>query len=303
MLKPTKTDFYARARARRQVDDAIDDANRADQRARNSKNAAKRHQREANRLQNAINHNAKMIRAGTGGITLTGYTNTPAVEIAIYSNDLVAQAANIQPQLSDGLPFSLVSQKTIGLLKTLTVAQREDINLRLLARMEWIDWCQHVDVIARFGQISLEAFLNPTTANIAIRKKNLQQAFNNEARRYNEMREQAKSLIGYERDSSRRSQGELIRQQFEEDRYRFWKGKVRFIDAPGPNGVQRIPSTEDTQKANPGIRFDLHLPAGRLIQQFGINIADGKPAKAYHQRFAINQMDGIFKGKINSWFV
>lgn len=306
MFKPTPTDWTARNQARRAEADArhaSDVANHNGRVAREAKANAEFFRKDRDRLLGAINHNAKMFRAGTAGITLTGYTNTPSVELAIYRNDLVAKAKGVAPQLTDGMPFTLTSPNTLGLREKLTVAQREDINLRLLARMEWIDWCQHVDVIARFGQLSLEAFLNPTAANAAIRSRELQQAFAKEAKQYNDLREQAMNIANCEEGSRHQSMGERIRQQFEEERYRFWKGKVRFKNSNGDNGTRRVPCTDSTLKANPNIRFDLHLPAGRLLQQFGLNIATGKPGKVYHERFVINQLSGTAMGLVNGCFI
>lgn len=306
MFKPTSTDWTSRGQARRSDSDArhaTSVTNHNAQVAREAQAEANSLRKDRDRLQGAINHNAKMFRAGTEGITLTGYTNTPSVELAIYRNDLVAKAKGVAPQLTDGMPFTLTSPNTLGLREKLTVAQREDINLRLLARMEWIDWCQHVDVIARFGQLSLEAFLNPTAANAAIRSRDLQQAFAKEAKQYNDLREQAMNIANCEEGSRHQSMGERIRQQFEEERYRFWKGKVRFKDFNIEGGIRRFPCTDSTLKANPGTRFDLHLPAGRLLQQFGINIATGKPGKVYHERFAINQFAGTANWLVNGCFL
>lgn len=60
--------------------------------------------------------------------------------------------------------------------------------------------------------------------------------------------------------------------------------------------------TPETHKNNPAQRFDLHLPAGRLARDFGINIETGTKADCYRKDSAATIIVGYGQSNGYSWF-
>lgn len=232
-----------------------------------------------------IEYNAEANIYGSTGMTWSGYTNAPYHELRLYMMQMVAEITGNQlAGLQMPYGYWPVRQNSLA---SLTDAQRKEINLRLLCRMEWIDYGLHSSVMAKFGAMLVEALLSPTKENAHLRTRGLNEAFVKEQKAYNAICEQAQDV----------TQGERVRAEFEAERYAFWKGKLRYsyID----NKFQ--PSAIQTRKAIPDIRTDLHLPAGRLARDFGINIATGKPATCYSEWLATGVQSGSRDAKMATW--
>lgn len=240
---------------------------------------------------NLINENADANRLASGGNTVAGYTNNLAQEMMLLRNDLVhGYAGHLGGNPGLAMPFGYSHGRHKALM-SLTQEQRREINLRLMCRAEWYDWCMHVEVMSKFGMHVTAAFLNPAPHNAHIRNRDLLERYQHESERYHRLRDRAKTL----------AEGEALRNQFEQERYQFWKPRIRYGNNPTSNCP--FPSTEETRKAWPDIRFDLHLPAGRLAQAFGVNIETGEKARVYRERTAGAILGGNLDRPASAWYV
>lgn len=220
------------------------------------------------------NENAVANRLASEGNTVAGYTNNLAQEMMLLRNDLAQKfAGGKDGHTAYSLPFGWAPGRK-ECLGRLSQAQRKEINLRLMCRAEWYDWCMHADVMAKFGAMMVAAFLSPTEGNKHLRDRALAERFTEESRAYHEARDRAMNT----------DHGVDMRREFEEERYRYWLPLIRYgYDA---QNNRPFPSSDETLKTWPTIRFDLHLPAGRLAKEFGVNIATGEKAHCFREVLA-----------------
>jgi hypothetical protein len=147
---------------------------------------------------------------------------------------------------------------------------RKYINLRMMCRAEWYDWCLHIDVLAKASQAVVKAMMDPTKENAVLRSRSYLNDLDAEITAYHALRDQAMDV----------TTGVAIRDAFEAERVEFWNDKIRFYTNV-ENRNCPVPNTELTAKDNPGIRFDLHLPAGRLTKKWGVDIITGKKSEYF----------------------
>jgi hypothetical protein len=188
----------------------------------------------------------------TQGITVSGYTNNPAHELEIC----IAEQLNITDLITD--PHEYTNARA-DIIKTLTPEQKKTINLKLLCRMEWIDWCLHADVLAKFGAEVTDAFINPTETNKLLRNKKMLSFYTKASKEYHALRELAMDPVT----------GEGVRAEFEDKRFNFWKDKIQY--KYWDDGVI-CPNTDLTLAKHPDISLDSHLIAGQIAELFEINI-------------------------------
>ncbi len=249
-----------------------------------------------NSLVNKYNHAINLLRdaneagqVASRGVAVAGYTNNMALELLMLRFELMAGLSDGNMSYA-GLPFGN-HQHRVEQAKQITLDQRKFINLRLLCRMEWYDWCLHNDVMAKFGAMVMAALLNPTPENAHLRGRRLLEAFGKESREYHALRDRA---MNYE-------ESEAIRDAFEEERYNYWNGRIAF-GVQEDNNNAPYPSPTETRKRHPDQRFDLHLPAGRLARDFGINIETGAKADCYRKGSAASMLVGYGQANGGAWF-
>lgn len=214
--------------------------------------------------------NAHDNRLASQGNTVAGYTNNLAQELNIFKGELLHHFyTNAHPDTKLALPTGY-NPKRAEAYGQMSMEHRKYINLRVMCRAEWYDWCLHVDVLAKASQAVVNAMMAPSDENTAIRNRGYLTDLKHESEMYHRMRDEAMD----------ENKGVAIRDRFETERMAFWKDKVRYyIDTEDRNIP--IPKTNLTAEANPGIHFDLHLPAGRLTKKWGIDIITGKPANCF----------------------
>lgn len=224
---------------------------------------------------NYVYENAKGNRLASEGNTVAGYTNNLAQELCILKFDLMHSFyKQSHPNTCLALPESGLPER-YETYKRMTMEHRKYINLRMMCRAEWYDWCLHIDVLAKATQAVVKAMMAPTKANEALRKRAYLDDLNREIDAYHALRDQAMDT----------TKGVAVRDRFEKERMDFWKDKIRYYVDKDDRNCPR-PRTDLTAQANPGIRFDLHLPAGRLTQKWGIDITTGKKADYFRNLHA-----------------
>lgn len=237
-------------------------------------------------LEKFVNHNDEYCRTIAKGNVVAGYTGELSQESNFLKWELVKQLTGSTRHLPDATLAGSGTPLRLTEAKSLTQEQREYINLRLLCRAEWYDWCMHVEVLSKATNLVVRAFMAPSDANKHVRSRRYVEDLNAEVDAYHAKREQAMDL----------THGESVRHAFEAERFDYWKDKVRYeIDRESNNS----PTLRSVliQQATPNVRFDLHLPAGRLTQQWGFDITSGKPAKCFRDYLAI----GINTGYEDKW--
>lgn len=272
-------DYASAARARRAENDAAETAYEWQAHARKLK-ATIRGLRED--LDNAIaerdGYRAELIHVGeiqalsAQGITLPAYTNNLAHEMYILRDELLNMPA-------PG-PFAWGKEKQKR-LAALSVAERREINMRLLCRAEWFDWCNHADVIAKFNIALLGAQMNPTEANKHLRQKDMLTYYHKACEDYFRIRDQAMEP----------ALGEKVRAAFERERYAFWKNQLRFIADKGETEATS-PSFTESKKYSPTLRPDTYLVGGKVVEKFGLHIGTLKPAKYFQEYLASYYVEG-----------
>lgn len=265
-------DYASAARARRAEDDAMENAYEWQAYANDLESTI---QRLRSNLKKAVaerdGYRAELIHVGevqalsSQGITLPAYTNNLAHEMYILRDELLNMPA-------PG-PFAWGKEKQKR-LAALSVAERREINMRLLCRAEWFDWCNHADVIAKFNTALLGAQMNPTEANKHLRQKDMLTYYHKACEDYFRIRDQAMEP----------ALGEKVRAAFERERYAFWKNQLRF----SLNGAieATYPSFTETVKIIPSLRPDTYLVGGKVVEKFGLHIGTLKPAKYYRDCLA-----------------
>lgn len=242
-------------------------------------------------LNAVINDNAAGNRLASTGITVAGFTNNLAQEMLLLRHNLVRQYAGDGNHQDIALPFGQPGNRAAAYAR-LTMQQRKEINLRLLCRAEWYDWCLHTDALAKFGALLADAFLNQSPENAHIRNRKLVEAYKEESRLYHAARERAMDV----------RYGDQERAQFEAERYHYWKGRIHYMHNPNNNNCP-VPSPTVTRQHRPGERFDLHLPAGRLARDFGVNIATGQKADCYREKSAASLLSGQADNNGTGWYI
>src|SRR5690606_28559150 len=134
------------------------------------------------------------------------------------------------------------------------------------------------------------AMLNPTPETAHLRGRRLLDAFVKESSEYHALRERA---MNYE-------ESEAVRDAFEQERFDYWNGRMVFGMSETVEG-RPFPSSAETRKLHPDQRFDLHLPAGRLARDFGINIETGEKADCYQPYTAADIEVGYGKSDATFW--
>lgn len=217
-----------------------------------------------------VHENAKGNRLASEGNTVAGYTNNLAQELCILKFDLMHEFwAHSHPNTKLALPYSGLPER-YETYKQMSMEHRKYINLRMMCRAEWYDWCMHIEVLAKASQAVVKAMMNPTPENASLRNRAYLVDLNREIDAYHDLRNRAMDV----------TQGVKLRDLFEQERMGFWKDRIRYyIDTEDRNCPR--PRTNEIREANPGIRFDLHLPAGRLTKNWGIDITTGKPARCF----------------------
>ena len=258
----------------------------------NSKAEVERHLRELqskhNTLLSVINDADEAGQVAGRGVVVAGYTNNMAMELLRLRFQLFAALTDGSWSYA-GLAFGNLPSR-VEQAKRLTPENRRYINLRLLCRMEWFDWCLHNDVMAKFGALVTNAFINPTPENAHLRGRRLLEAFGKESTEYHALRDRA---MNYE-------ESEAIRDAFEEERYNYWHSRIVF--GVNEKDGTPFPSSAETRKKNPDQRFDLHLPAGRLARDFGVNIATGEKADCFRPYTAADIVTGYGKSDASFWY-
>ncbi|UZK02445.1 hypothetical protein [Venatoribacter cucullus] len=223
------------------------------------------------------------------GVVVAGYTNNMAMELLRFRFQLMAQLTDGNWNYA-GLAFGKLSNRHAQ-AKQISFEDRQYINLRLLCRMEWFDWCLHNEVMAKFGAMVTAAMLNPTPETAKLRGRRLLDAFVKESSEYHALRERA---MNYE-------ESEAVRDAFEQERFDYWNGRIVFGMSKAVEG-RPFPSSAETRKLHPDQRFDLHLPAGRLARDFGINIATGDKADCYREGTAALIFLGYGESDGSTWY-
>ncbi len=223
------------------------------------------------------------------GVVVAGYTNNMAMELLRFRFQLLAQLTDGKWNYA-GLAFGNLSNRHAQ-AKQISFEDRQYINLRLLCRMEWFDWCLHNEVMAKFGALVTAAMLNPTPETAKLRGRRLLDAFVKESNEYHALRERA---MNYE-------ESEAVRDAFEQERFDYWNGRMVFGIQEDNNNAP-YPSPAETRKLHPDQRFDLHLPAGRLARDFGINIETGEKADCYRKSSAAAMFVGYGNSNGGTWF-
>jgi len=225
----------------------------------------------------------RLCKASTG-ITVAGFTNNPAFEIEHLIGELLGISDFV---ISDPIRYC---KRRDEIITSLTDVQKKDVNLKLLCRMEWIDWCLQVDVLAKFGAEVTNAFINPNDDNKILRNKSMLSFYTKASKEYHTLRELAMNP----------DKGESIRAQFEQGRYDFWKNKIQYKHF---EGGYVLPSSDLTIEAHPDISLDSHLIAGQIIERFEINIGTLKKGVCYRTRLAQSIPNGMQDGNIGRWYI
>ncbi len=246
-------------------------------------------QSKHNTLLSVINDADEAGQVAGRGVVVAGYTNNMAMELLRLRFQLFAALTDGSWSYA-GLAFGNLPSR-VEQAKRLTPENRRYINLRLLCRMEWFDWCLHNDVMAKFGALVTNAFINPTPENAHLRGRRLLEAFGKESTEYHALRDRA---MNYE-------ESEAIRDAFEEERYNYWHSRIVFGMSETVEG-RPFPSSAETRKKNPDQRFDLHLPAGRLARDFGVNIATGEKADCFRESTAALMFVGYGESNGSGWY-
>lgn len=239
-----------------------------------------------------VSSNNEACEAASAGIVVAGYTNNIAMELTRYRNQLIAEYTNGDDEHT-GLPFGQHPGRE-KLKSRLTIEQGKRINLRLLCRMEWFDWCLHNDVLAKYSAMMAAAIIEPTIHNIHLRNRKVLDRFSKEAREYNDLRQRAMNP----------ETSESVRNLFEANRLEYWTPRIGYEDQNLPMGRKYpYPSLAATKRRNIHQRFDLHLPAGRIARDCGINIETGKKAHYYRQDTAASTLTGHGLDKCSDFFL
>ncbi len=303
------SNYFASARANnesnranseaRRANEAVDIANENYRQANYHEAQSKKHKRNYNALlaehtlwKNYVYANAEGNRISSAGNTVAGYTNNLAHELRTLKFDLMHSFWDgSNPEAKIALPFHGLPAR-YETFKYMTMEHRKYINLRMLCRAEWYDWCMHVEVLAKAQQAVVKALMNPTKANEPLRNRKYLIDLQIETDQYNALREKAMEL----------DKGEAAREAFEAERMEFWGDKIQFyIDTNDRNCP--MPSNDLTAKANPHIHFDLHLPAGRLTLKWKMNITTGQPAVCFRKFNASDAQSGHMDWKGKSFYI
>lgn len=294
MLKPQSGAFY---QAQQDRSSALRQVGQWQNYARNLEGTlaewdawAKNAEAKISKLNDIVNENAVGNRLASTGITVAGFTNNLAQEMMLLRHDLVRKYAGDGKEQDVALPFGEPGNRAAAYGR-LTMEQRKEINLRLLCRAEWYDWCLHSDALAKFGALLADAFLDQSPANAHIRNRKLVEAYKEESRLYHAARDRAMDV----------RYGDQERAQFEAERYRHWKGRIHYRSDNDHNAP--IPSPTITRQHRPQERFDLHLPAGRLARDFGVNIATGQMADCYRELGAAAIKAGQADYNGTGWYI
>lgn len=250
----------------------------------NLANMKEGYRHERNTLVNYAKENGLKLKELSQGNTVAGYTNNIVVELLQYRQFLAAKACNIDVVAFVGMPFGVYYSskfKNVDEQRAmLSDAQRKEINLKLFCRIEWYDWCMHSDVLAKFGAILANAFLNPSKDNAHIRSRPLVEFFNEESRVYHSTRDKAMNP----------QFGNGVRNDFEKARFNYWVNRMGYNYASTEHKPP-CPATKKIHAINPEQRLDLHLPAGRIAEKFGVNIETGEKADRYRKYTAAVILD------------
>lgn len=246
----------------------------------------------AKKLEKIVKNNNEFCHKTNHGIVVAGYTGNPAHEIAVYKAQLICEHTGIS---KNGISSEMPREAFIfsPQVPRLSEAQQKELNLRLLCRMEWIDWCMHVQVMSNFAGLLAEAFLNPTDANKPMRNRAFVQGFTRENRIYHAMRTEAMDVTKSER----------VRSNFEDARYKYWVSRIGYEHSKKYNDNGYLcPTTRATRALCPTQPLDLHLPAGRLARDHGISLATGKPSAYFREELASSQPFGHDNDIMGQWF-
>jgi hypothetical protein len=224
---------------------------------------------------NYVHENAEGNRLASEGNTVAGYTNNLAQELGILKFDLMHSFyKQSHTNTCLALPYSGLPER-YETYKRMTMEHRKYINLRMMCRAEWYDWCLHIDVLSKASQAVVKAMMDPTKENAVLRSRSYLNDLDAEITAYHALRDQAMDV----------TRGVSVRDAFETERVEFWNDKIRFYIDKDDRDCP-VPKTDLTAEANPGIRFDLHLPAGRLTKKWKIDIVTGKPAEWFRNSSA-----------------
>ena len=296
MFKPGNTDYQAIAAARAhasnannlqqevyRLNDIIDDLVAENRRLKN----------KVGRLEAVVEmaeKNAHVTRETTKGNTVTGYTNNPAVDLAVYGDDLVRKYTRSSVNMpSHTLPWGTLPDKDAA-YDGLTPESIKEINLRLLCRAEWIDYCRHSMDMARFGFHVIMAFLKPSEGNAHIRNKLLLNFYAYNAQQYFKAIDKAMNP----------ETGEEARAEFEQKRYVFWQEHVRY-------GISKrnrpYPSEKAIRSAFPDLCQNRYLVGAMIANVYGVHIGTGEKATEYRKEGAGLMPSGVLSGGVNSAFL
>ena len=298
MLKPSHfQDPNAQTRAREAERDAAtyhDNYVAWKQHALEQERSAKRLAREKDGLLTRAKNAESYLRVtrdrlldASHGLAVAGFTNNLAQELMLYRAQLVFAALGLDPneerfqRIPAELRFGLQGKHTPESQgeRALNDGEIREINLRLLCRMEWYDWCLHDRVLSKAENLVLNALLNPSDANAHLRDRAFCVALKGEVDTYHQLKDRAMTVEDAHNGPNATSA--IMRRQFEQERYRFWQqNRIQFGYYEG----KPFPSFKETRKVNPEVRFDLHLPAGRIARDFGINIETGAKSDRYRDK-------------------
>ncbi|GGY36680.1 hypothetical protein GCM10011297_07220 [Bacterioplanes sanyensis] len=241
----------------------------------------------------------------SNGLAVAGYTNNLAQELMLYRAQLVFAALGLDPnderfkRVPPELCLGLQGKHTPETLgeRALNDGEIREINLRLLCRMEWYDWCLHDRVLSKAENLVLNALLNPSNANAHLRGRAFCDALKGEVDTYHQLKDRAMTVE--DAHNGPNSTSAIMRRQFEQERYRFWQqNRIQFGYYEG----KPFPSSKETLKVNPKARFDLHLPAGRLARDFGIDIETGRKVSNYRGTTAACVLSGVHGGNSGEYY-
>ncbi|MFL0805877.1 MAG: hypothetical protein K6L60_01170 [Oceanobacter sp.] len=297
MFKPGNTDYQAIAAARAhasnannlqqevyRLNDIIDDLVAENRRLKN----------KVGRLEAVVEmaeENALATREATEGNTVTGYTNNPATDLLVYGQELVKKYTRSNVNMpSYTLPWGTLPDKD-AVYDGLTLESIKGINLRLLCRAEWIDYCRHSMDMARFGFHVIMAFLKPSESNAHIRNKKLLNFYAYNAQQYFKTIDKAMNP----------ETGEEARAEFEQKRYVFWQKHVRY----GISKAQKrpYPSEKAIRSAFPDLCLNRYLVGAMIANVYGVHIGTGEKATEYRKEGAGLMPSGVLSGVVNSGFV
>lgn len=282
MLKPRTRDYAALNLAASASADAAIERRRARELEKDYDEVVAR----SNERRRALIEEAGGNMWGTQGLTHAGYTNNLDREVQLVVNHWVLHYAPLSdPSYPDRYCTGYLTEGQEYARSRLTEAQKRDINLRALCRMEWFDWCMHSNVMTK-------ALLDMSLGYYKDHKK-VRHQLRLQGVKFANMQERAMHIETAEEE----------RAKFEQARYDYWKGEGNIQFKRDPDDGVWCPSTDATRAVNPDARFDLHLPAGIIAMKTGINIATRKEARCFRNRLAASILGGCKDKKSNRHYV